>query len=513
MKKYLHHYDSFIALALSIHFGFNKYPLFALLFLGGFVLSRKDGLARRFFFIFEAIVTFYLAVFYIVKSFLKEDLAKAATEIMIILQDTNPSEVTTGISMVPIVSYILILLSIFLFASFFKKSEGPSSYKLRTLTTILGLYALFGPHFVFYKIGANLSSGLALIKEEKTYSKLRKNFSWEASQDDRFANRKQTYVIVLGETARGDRMSINGYKRDTNPLLSQEEIITFKNAISNAPFTLRSTPIILSRKDIRDKVNSISEKSIFGAFNETGFETYYISYLTKVHTGDNAINQISGEAKHYVDRPTNYDDAVIPVFKKILDDDSHKKKFIIFKMIGSHFLYHTRYPKEFEYFKPSHSSVPYASPTVDDLELLNNSFDNSIRFTDHVVSRIINLLKEIDGPSYLAFISDHGSSIFDDKEKKSLYGGRTKANYSIPLFFWFNDNYKNLEEAKPMIKALSKNQDLPVDSTLFLDTIFNLSFLKTSKYRGASLLKVPDNFKREVITSSGDVVDYDKDIE
>lgn len=57
--------------------------------------------------------------------------------------------------------------------------------------------------------------------------------------------------------------------------------------------------MILSRKGVYDN-GLFNETSIISAYKEAGYETWYVSYLSKSHIGDNEINLIANEADHYV---------------------------------------------------------------------------------------------------------------------------------------------------------------------------------------------------------------------
>ena len=37
--------------------------------------------------------------------------------------------------------------------------------------------------------------------------------------------------MVLGEASRDDRFSLNGYEKETNPLLKNEEVVSFSNIL------------------------------------------------------------------------------------------------------------------------------------------------------------------------------------------------------------------------------------------------------------------------------------------
>lgn len=58
--------------------------------------------------------------------------------------------------------------------------------------------------------------------------------------------RKDILVVVVGETARADKFSLNGYDRDTNPLLRKENIVNFSNTSSCGTATAESVPCMFS---------------------------------------------------------------------------------------------------------------------------------------------------------------------------------------------------------------------------------------------------------------------------
>nr|WP_274533279.1 sulfatase-like hydrolase/transferase [Photorhabdus temperata] len=241
------------------------------------------------------------------------------------------------------------------------------------------------------------------------------------------------------------------------------------------------------------------------AYKEAGYKTYYISYLSQAHVGDNAINQIVNEADTYIRRKSGYDDKGLEDIKNALQSPGDKK-LIIYKLIGSHFNYQDRYPPEYNIFKPSFKDLEYYSPSVKDINILVNSYDNSILFTDFVTNEVIKILKEQDGINILAFISDHGTAIYEDG--KSLYGGNTKANYNIPLFFWFNKEGENTFHKE--IEILKTNVNKPIDADYFIDTMFDISGLKTEKRKGYTLVDKNLIPKKRVVTTAGELFNYDE---
>ena len=419
-------------------------------------------------------------------------------EIINIILDTNPDEINSNFffSTKEIIGLLIIACN-FLFILIGKRD---SKFQLRHfyifIILFVSLLIAFKPLGLALK---EINKGLSELKKNAQIIKDKKNFKWDSKST---INDKQTVVLFLGETNRGDYLHFNGYPKNTTPNLDKENLVSFKNTISQGAYTLVSTPMILSRKGVYDN-GLFNETSIISAYKEAGYETWYVSYLSKSHIGDNEINLIANEADHYVVSDVN-----VNTLEKILNNKS-KKKLIVYKTIGSHYLYHTRYPSNYDVFKPSFNEKTYSTPSLKDKDKLENSYANSELFSvDKQISDFINVLKNTDGLAYLSFISDHGTAIYDDG--KSLYGGNTKGNYNIAHFFWFNDLYH--KQHPELIQKLSINKDKKITSECFVDTSLELSFIESKIKKGCSLLN--DKFiEKQRLVKNGKVYDFDQDLE
>jgi glucan phosphoethanolaminetransferase (alkaline phosphatase superfamily) len=89
----------------------------------------------------------------------------------------------------------------------------------------------------------------------------------------------QVVVMVIGESSRYDRWSLNGYARETNPLLSQEtNMVVLPDVITSVSATRLSVPVIISRKPATQSLkDGFSEKSFLTAYKEAGFKTWWLS--------------------------------------------------------------------------------------------------------------------------------------------------------------------------------------------------------------------------------------------
>ena len=89
----------------------------------------------------------------------------------------------------------------------------------------------------------------ALEKYAKEHSKGKKAMFHPIGEDaaqHRASGKKVIGLMVVGETARADHLSLNGYERQTNPLLEAEELLNFTNATSAGTSTAYSVPAMFS---------------------------------------------------------------------------------------------------------------------------------------------------------------------------------------------------------------------------------------------------------------------------
>ena len=486
-------------------YGTSFVPFFMAIPVFGLALNRKTTPISL---LLSSLYAGYAIVFFLVNDSMGFNLEIILPEMLAIIADTNSSEVSTFLTnttwriFLPLLSSLLVIACLFIKESCIGRQW---MYMVIPISVIMSGIVATNKSFSINMSYSAVKDNLNMIEQSKEAAILKSTFHWGAVSN---ISSKSTVLIVLGETTRGDHLNINGYPRDTTPLLAKEKVISFTDVVSNGAYTLVSTPYIMTRKPVEKSGIStlFGEKSVISAYKEAGYKTYYVSYLSQAHVGDNAINQIVNEADIYIQRPVGEGDAEgIPIISDILRNDSSEKKLIVFKLIGSHYNYQDRYPANFDVFKPSFKTQPYTTPTVEDAPVLVNTYDNTIRYTDYVVSELINLLKSESGDSLMSFISDHGTSIYDDG--KTIYVGNTKSNYNIPLFFWFNENAKARLGEK--LGVLISNIGNPVDSKYFIDTMLDISGIRTLKDTGKSLADKNVDIGVRYVVVGRDVVDYD----
>jgi lipid A ethanolaminephosphotransferase len=115
--------------------------------------------------------------------------------------------------------------------------------------------------------------------------------------------------------------------------------------------------------------------------------------------------------------------------------------FIVLHQMGNHGpAYYKRYPKEFERFTPICATSDLGSCTSEELI---NTYDNAILYTDHFLSKVIQLLKANDGrfETAMFYLSDHGESLgeYGLYLHGAPYALAPEAQKHVPAVMWIGD--------------------------------------------------------------------------
>src|SRR5699024_3551610 len=211
------------------------------------------------------------------------------------------------------------------------------------------------PGFVLHKAATGIDESWRVHADNIHRIQEKQSFRWQARAD--YPGR-DTVVLVLGETTRGDHLGINGYARNTTPRLAQVDgLISYTQAISNANYTLLSTPIIMTRSTGQAENLVFPETSLISAYKEAGYTTHYVSYLDKVDKGGSFIDQMASEADFYhksVPGVDGLEDLAGLALMRSIVSQADEKKLIVLKMIGSHLNFQDRFSDAFNYFRPSY---------------------------------------------------------------------------------------------------------------------------------------------------------------
>lgn len=278
-------------------------------------------------------------------------------------------------------------------------------------------------------------------------------------------------VLVIGEAARFHNFSLNGqYERETNPRLSrQPNLIFYTHAYAEANATDLSVPLMLTRATSEDPTLAYREKTVCGAFQEAGYPVAWLSaesdpirYLQHVLPTLDTTWIASGEV---------LDEALFEPFDGLIQA-KEGTNLIILHTKGSHLNYQDRYPQSFALFEPC--LKPGDSNGAFDKELMTNTYDNTILYTDFILDSLIQTLSATQRCACLIYMPDHGENLCDDERKLWVHGSYegSEWEYHVPLIVWYSDSFK--ERYPDKVVALQANKDKQVSSQVLFHTLCDM---------------------------------------
>lgn len=377
------------------------------------------------------------------------------------------------------------------FVKHWRKSGFIMAVAAILLTTTVTISTDFIPTNSIFPLNACYNCTLAFGREKASaeYHKTSDHFTFNAkSTIDPTDTTRQTIVCVVGETSRSDNWQLYGYHRPTNPLLTKQQGLTvFSNYMSQSNTTHKSVPILLSLASAEDFNILFSTKGIMQAFREAGWHTAYISNQQRNHSFIDFLGEQADDCIFLHDtanggsKAMTTDSDVLTPLRKQLAKDYHKL-FVVVHTYGSHFDYADRYPKLMAHFLPD--SYNGAKPQY--RQMMVNAYDNSIRFTDWLLHRIIRLAQQRGGATAMLFTSDHGEDIFDDSRKLFLHASPYPSFYQlhVPMVIWTSEVYT--KQFPNEADALHRNSQLPASSNCVFHTLLTLGHVATT-YRNDTL--------------------------
>ena len=307
-------------------------------------------------------------------------------------------------------------------------------------------------------------------------------FHFDARQRDPDGE-PEVMVMVIGESSRYDRWQLNGYARDTNPLLSQEaNLVVLPDVITPVSATRLSVPVMISRKPPMQslKEDGFAEKSFLTAYKEAGFKTYWLSNQVSFGKFDTPVSVFAKEADviQFLNlggftNNSNFDEILLQPLRIALADRA-KKKLIVLHTLGSHWNYSQRHPQAFDHWQPSLFGID--KPVVTNTAIkaqLNNSYDNSVLYTDWFLAQVIGQLKGAAQRSVMVYVSDHGQSLYDNSCKLAFHGHNTQFDFHVPALLWYSDQYQAKRPAK--IAELARHRTAHLGTENMFHTLLDLA--------------------------------------
>ena len=297
-------------------------------------------------------------------------------------------------------------------------------------------------------------------------------------------------LVHVGESIRADRMSLNGYERDTTPWLrTQKNLINFPACISAACDTCQAEIALLTdaRRDINEKRPEMLPRtgSVLDLFTENGFEMYsfFGRRCAQKLKYDRVVLMLTRKSRQKFNAPGSPWTAV-PQMQEVLQRVPTSQNLLFFvNNEGSHTPFE-HYDRENTPFTPT--AVHFQNPASQAVEV-NNAYDSTIHYTDEFFRRVTEVLK--DRPFVYFYVSDHGEYLGHDGMWGRAALGEKHISYhathgcKVGMFVLYNEAFEKLHpHFAEKLQQLRSNSGMLVAHEHFFHTLLGMFHLETPYY-------------------------------
>ncbi|MCT7529742.1 phosphoethanolamine transferase [Aliarcobacter cryaerophilus] len=368
-------------------------------------------------------------------------------------------------------SLVIIVVIIFSFSKFytsFFREHKPLRYNIN-------------PIYWIYSIGNYLHKTLDTAPSEI------KDIGLDSKVVEEENEPKELIILVIGETARADRFSLNGYSKETNPLLKKEDLVSFTNMSSCGTSTAHSVPCMFSifPKDDYSYKKGASTKNVLDVLNNT----QDVAILWRDNNSDSKGVALRVDYEDFQTPKINSicdeecrDEGMLVGLEDYIEKNRGRDILIVLHQMGNHGpAYYKRYPKEFEKFTPVCKTNQLENCTQEEI---SNAYDNAILYTDYFLSKSINFLKKYNESheTALVYISDHGESLGENGIylHGMPYAFAPKEQINVASFIWLGDGAMEHEYDKTKLKSY-KDEKFSHDN--LFHTLLGLFEIKSEVYK------------------------------
>ncbi len=283
------------------------------------------------------------------------------------------------------------------------------------------------------------------ISDHETFEVIGKDAHLGASWQHR--DKPSLLILVVGETARAENFSLDGYSRQTNPLLAKDGVISYSNFHSCGTYTALSVPCMFS---VMNRTNYNGDRA--------HHQSNLMDLLRRAHfnllwrDNDGGSKGVADRIKYVNVRDFDLakvcshgecrDDALLYKLQSYIGKQKGNTVIVLHQM-GSHGpTYYQRYSKPYAKFEPTCNTNQIQGCSH---QKLVNTYDNTLLYTDQFLNRVIQTLKHNDSRfnTAMLYLSDHGESL--GEHGMYLHGApymiAPSQQTHIPYIMWFSPGF------------------------------------------------------------------------
>lgn len=346
---------------------------------------------------------------------------------------------------------------------------------------------MVNPYNTLYAIGRTS------IGEAAQVSQPLQSIGWDASLQSApndSSGLPPLIVLVVGETARAANFGIGGYDRDTTPRLEalqkKGQLVYYPRVSSCGTNTQDSVPCMFSHLG-REEFQASNQRyeNLLDVLQRVGLAVLWIDNqsgckgvcerIPNVHTANFAMPGLCSDGECQ-------DEAMLRELPaRLAELDSQRVargSVVVMHQMGSHGpAYYKRTTGPHKRFTPECDQAALQNCSR---EQIVNAYDNSIRYTDYLLTETVKWLQARGGPTALVYVSDHGESLGE----KGLYlhgmpyRMAPQEQTHVPMILWVSPSMAQRQVLN--VSCLRNTADRPISHDYLFHTMLSLTQVRTT---------------------------------
>ncbi len=294
---------------------------------------------------------------------------------------------------------------------------------------------------------------------------------------------RELLIMVVGEAARADHFSLNGYERETNPQLATQDVVSYSNVYSCATSTALSLPCMFSQNGSEDfdVAEAKRQENLLDVLQHAG-----VNVLWRDNNSDSKGVAAGTEFQDFRSAEVNpvcdvecRDVGMLSGLEDYIASKPNGDIVIVLHQMGNHGpAYFKRYPQEYEVFTPVCETNQLEACSQQEIV---NAYDNAVLYTDHFLASVIEFLKPYDDEFSTAmfYMADHGESL--GEHGIYLHGLpymiAPDSQKHVASVMWFGESFAQINK-----EGLRAREGAPFSHDNYFNTVLGMLEVESTVY-------------------------------
>lgn len=264
--------------------------------------------------------------------------------------------------------------------------------------------------------------------------------SWNPRRQAASAPARETYVLVIGESVRADRLRACGGRAGW-PTDSEQRLV-FCDVMASSSSTHTSVPLLVSRELPGGGLRVSRDATFLRAFEQSGFKTTWLSVQERSIAWPDAQ-----EAHYLLHRGTDQAGLLAGVQQQLASGPD--KQMLVVHAYNAHYPYCAGFDLS-SALVPVNCGALGLTPTAGNRPAWLDAYDNAV----HESMRFLDLVYEVasarGGEVFLLYTSDHGENLLDDDRAlfQHALGAPSRWDTRVPLVAMANAAWRARQAAR-----------------------------------------------------------------